>query len=404
MVFFKATTGRPPAKEGTVSPTSSHSSHQILSDTLVRVQPGQYSPLAAKLLMQLAGWSYSDFDTFQDEVANNILEDPHEMEMIMMQVKNQPMMVQATAQMIRTRDKRVAIVVFRGTELTNIVNWMTDAISKQTDFYKLPKKNMSSSCEKDYVKVHTGFRNNFDKVWFGDRGIQRHLLNPELMRHDYDYETPRDQQTHIPSEQDELEAIYICGHSLGGAMAFLAGLYMGALLNNHNDKQQSNNTLFSKLRGVYTYGSPMVVNDWDRNTCERICGHVTFRHVYYNDIVPHLPPLSTGAFDHVGSEYRYHPRTGWRKRQEENSIVEWHAGRCTQVVSIVFTTPFAAMDWVLDQINWLNFFRGECRDLPVIGWLSRGYLKQMWSFLDHSPIGYTESLDHQLREDGSIEY
>jgi hypothetical protein len=195
-------------------------------------------------------------------------------------------------------------------------------------------------------------------------------------------------------------------------MAFLAGLYLAALSDEDNydtyDAQIDNtkhstliNDVFLKLRGVYTYGSPMVVDDRDRARCQILCGSITFRHVYYNDLVPHLPPLSTGSFDHVGAEYRYHPLVNWKKRDEDK--FGFKRGRSTQVLSILTTGVIGALDVVLDNINWLNFFRGENRDWPVIGIFSRGYLKMPWSLIDHSPISYISSL-MKLVEDESETY
>lgn len=356
----------------------------------------KYSPYAAKVLMTFAGWSYSDYDTFVDMVGDTV---GPGVETLMIQIKNEPMIVQATAQLIRSEDKKTIVVVFRGTEMTNLVNWMTDAVCKKEKFA------LDCNPSPKTVEVHNGFKMNFEKVWRGQKGILKHLLHPEMLRKDYDYDKPRDQQVlktdeygkvvetgAFPDEFRDLEAIYICGHSLGGAMAFLGGLYSMADLHG-SDK------LKTKLRGVYTYGSPMVIGSnslfapENREKSEAICKDVTFRHVYYNDIVPHLPPLSMGAFDHVGPEYRFHPRHGWKKRNEEEGIVpSWHKGRCTQVPSILFTAPLGAIDGLIDNINWLTFWRGGCHDMPVIGFLSRGYLKMWWSFLDHSPLGYMKSL------------
>ena len=98
-------------------------------------------------------------------------------------------------------------------------------------------------------------------------------------------------------------------------MASLAGLYLGAFARGSNPGLIKK-LFFTKLGGVYTYGGPMVIDNHDQSCCQGLCADVTFRHVYYNDIVPHLPPLSTGRFDHVGAEYRYHPQHGWKKRDE----------------------------------------------------------------------------------------
>jgi len=46
-------------------------------------------------------------------------------------------------------------------------------------------------------------------------------------------------------------------------MAFLAGLYLGALA--RYNKSGPIDKLFTKLRGVYTYGAPMAVGEHDRS-------------------------------------------------------------------------------------------------------------------------------------------
>ena len=375
---------------GDESNTPPPTSNNTFSTELLKVQPGEYSKYVAKQLSYISGWSYSDFDTFKDQLADQI--GPHT-DIVEIQVKNEPMTVEATAQVIRTSDKKVMIVAFRGTEVTNPINWITDAIAKKTNFF--PSSNDESSKN---VQVHTGFKTNFEKVWLGQKGVLMHLLIPDMMNIEYDYSKLPGSSQQPPScrnnEQDLLEAIYITGHSLGGAMAFLAGLWLGA--------QQHNNVfaslLFSKLRGVYTYGAPMVIDNHARTYCQNLVGYLNFRHVYYNDIVPHLPPLSAGGFDHVGVEFRYHPRHGWVSKQDEGLLPETTTlpcksdGRCTQVPSLIFTGTFGLLDGILDQINWFNFIRGEDRDVPIIGTLSRGYIKCWWSFLDHSPSGYIESL------------
>ena len=161
MVFFKGTTTAfavtahlPPAAAADVGAVlAAGAASTSLSEKLrSNVDSDPYHPFAAKVLSDIAGWSYSDFHTFEDKVSDNV---GSGVEMIAIQVKNEPLLVQATAQLIRTSDKKVIIVAFRGTELTNPVNWITDAIAKKSDFYETG------------IRVHTGFLNNFDKclVW-----------------------------------------------------------------------------------------------------------------------------------------------------------------------------------------------------------------------------------------------
>lgn len=111
-----------------------------------------------------------------------------------------------------------------------------------------------------------------------------------------------------------------------------------------------------------------------------------FRHVYYNDIVPHLPPLSTGVFDHVGSEYRFHPTKcdcpsdvgKWELQEECWWLLK--KGRVSQVPFVLSTLPFALLDALLPNFPLVN------------------NIKMWWSLMDHSPLGYMASLKAQVTE------
>jgi hypothetical protein len=96
-----------------------------------------------------------------------------------------------------------------------------------------------------------------------------------------------------------LEALYITGHSLGGAMAA-----MTAAMLRHESKFRR---LAERLRAVYTFGLPMIGDPSFARACQRddfLREHV-FRYVNDNDVVPHLPPKTSGPFRHFGREYIY---------------------------------------------------------------------------------------------------
>jgi hypothetical protein len=103
-----------------------------------------------------------------------------------------------------------------------------------------------------------------------------------------------------------MEALYITGHSYGGAMATLLAMML------RNDPAYA--PLMEKLRAVYTYGAPMIGSPAFADACqadERL-GRRVFRYVYDHDIVPQVPPRSCGDFQHFGTELRYTPSRGWR--------------------------------------------------------------------------------------------
>ena len=105
--------------------------------------------------------------------------------------------------------------------------------------------------------VHNGFQEEVNKVW------------DDL----------------LPIIEDAMakgRMMYICGHSLGGAMATIAASRLG-----------------SKVECLYTYGSPRVGT---RGFVKRIpCEH--YRHVNNNDIVPKVPFAFLGYKHHGTLRY-----------------------------------------------------------------------------------------------------
>jgi hypothetical protein len=95
--------------------------------------------------------------------------------------------------------------------------------------------------------------------------------------------------------------LFVTGHSLGGALAVLCTAML----------HRTEPALFANLRGVYTYGQPMVGDGDFAATCEPFAAR-TFRHVYHSDLVPRLPPRwTTDACAHFGTEYRGRDGEGW---------------------------------------------------------------------------------------------
>ncbi|MFI5617638.1 lipase family protein [Streptomyces sp. NPDC051567] len=145
-------------------------------------------------------------------------------------------------------DDRMIITGFRGTEVLKIYDWLTDVSTPP----------VPGPANKGFV--HYGFHQALQSVY------------PQIR------DTVQELRTHG-------QTVWFTGHSLGGALAMLAGarLYFEAprLLPD----------------GVYTFGQP--------RTCERLLAdaHDTafkdrcHRFVNNNDIVPHLPPEP--VFTHV---------------------------------------------------------------------------------------------------------
>lgn len=156
----------------------------------------------------------------------------------------------------------------------------------------------------------------------------------------------------IPRCQPEkMEALYITGHSLGAALAVLAAAML------HVSPRYA--CIREKLRGVYTFGQPLMGDQEFSDACDARFGELVFRHVYGHDIVTHLPPRLYGAFRTFGQGYVSTP-DGWTHR----------TGTPTQTYTLVASAILGAFAWYAKQVPLLRSLR-----LPL-------------SIADHSPANY----------------
>lgn len=143
-------------------------------------------------------------------------------------------------------NKELYVLCFRGTE--------PDEFSDiKADLNALPDKGMIGGW------VHNGFQTELEKIW---DDIVKHVnqnLNDKIL--------------------------YICGHSLGGAMATLAA-----------------SRLKDKVRCLFTYGSPRV----GTRKFVNLCTFAHYRHVNNNDIVPKVPFAFLGYRHHGTLRYINH--------------------------------------------------------------------------------------------------
>jgi V8-like Glu-specific endopeptidase len=140
---------------------------------------------------------------------------------------------------------RQAILAFRGTQMTNLGDWLTD-------LNVLP-------ITRDYGIVHRGFLSAFQVV--------QKTLEDHLRRLDG-----------IP--------LVVTGHSLGGALATIAAAEWRG---RHS------------IRGVYTFGQPAVGRSTFPQYMGLHYGSKFFRIVYRDDVVARVP----FSFAHVGKLFRF---------------------------------------------------------------------------------------------------
>lgn len=142
---------------------------------------------------------------------------------------------------------RFVILSFRGTEPTDIHDWMTDA-----DVEQVPGP---------WGRVHDGFNRALSYVW-------------------------KDIQDALPVFQDNGQSLWITGHSLGAALATLATAYL-----RKDDRP---------VYGLYTFGQPRT---GDREFADRFnldFQRRSFRFVNKEDIVTRVP-LRAMNYSHVGT-------------------------------------------------------------------------------------------------------
>ncbi|AUX44613.1 uncharacterized protein SOCE26_060790 [Sorangium cellulosum] len=342
---------------------------RAISDYMLSVREGVHDRNIANFLGIASSWSYSDIDTFARLMHRRSVVRYNET--VGVTNANPALFVDTTAYLVQSADKKLAILAFRGTGLQNTVNWLTDASAKPDAFLTAGH-------------VHGGFYRAALVLWPTLSSLLGSALSGDSIceaakkerasvqdciqacraygEADQPGAPGRDTPEALrgsgrpcsPTERNKLEALYVTGHSLGGALAVVAA----ALL--HVDPSMEG--IRRKLRGVYTYGQPMVgFSDFTTRFDEEF-GRKLFRHVYGKDIVPCLPPRTTGKFVHFGREFGAEDG-GWMYRSKSASQVRTFLG--STLVGLLAT------------------IRTQLSGLPLLQWLPTRY-----SWGDHSPVNY----------------
>lgn len=192
-----------------------------------------------------------------------------------------PMFIRSTANVVQSGDGRVVIVSYRGTEPMSLINWLTDA-DVYPEQVQLPFPGSDG-----HFWVHAGFYRNVRATRFEVlRALQRAAGGQSVLEGDQPCPHP-------------MQVLYLAGHSLGGAMAALLGIML------HTDPAFAG--LAERLRAVVTFGQPMVGSPDLAEACqaEEFFASSVVRHVFQDDVVPHLPPRDSGDFAHFGIQRQF---------------------------------------------------------------------------------------------------
>lgn len=260
--------------------------HAELAQALARpVDPTDPpDPTMTHVLAVCAGYAYADADVVSMIMARMGLPDNHCRQV---EMRVDPMFIVSTAHLVQSHDGRVVLLAYRGTEPLNCINWLTDA-----DL--LPEKIGVPFPEGDpSYAVHAGFYRNVRATRYEVvAALQRALEGRSVLASGERLEAP-------------LEALYVTGHSLGGAMAALMGIMLV--------RDPTYAALAERLRAVVTFGQPMLATPGLAAACDAdpFLGRRVLRYVYGDDVVPHLPPCDAGEFAHFGREL-VHRDGQWR--------------------------------------------------------------------------------------------
>jgi hypothetical protein len=224
----------------------------------------------------------------------------------------------------------VGILAFRGTDPASFVTMLADGEVMQRPL-------LGSG-------VHAGFFANVEAVWDDVSAALVAAREGARVREDGSHER-------LP---ERLQTLYVTGHSLGGAMAVLA---TARLFGRGYEGWEPQHL----VKGVYTFGQPMVGDKGFAEVCEMAFGARLFRHVFRSDLVPHLPPKSSIPYAHTGKEWR-----------SESVVSRWEGNfEASRRASL----PGAVFDALLNAV--------ELRFMPRA--LLIGY-----SIDDHMPAGYLD--------------
>jgi triacylglycerol lipase len=157
------------------------------------------------------------------------------------------------------QNAQVVLVSFRGTQPKVPIDWMTDFQAKHVTWGPFPGL------------VHKGFHDALHAVW----GIS--YPGGEIL------------PARLVNRGDR--AVWITGHSLGGAVAELCAA-------------QASFETHVPVQGVYTFGQPRCGDDAFAAQAEAVLGQRIFRFINDRDIVPRVPFFGMG-FRHYGSEIFY---------------------------------------------------------------------------------------------------
>ncbi|MEU6257853.1 lipase family protein [Streptomyces sp. NPDC047043] len=279
-------------------PETDPSSFPVYPDLVERLVEDKHQPdvdgVVPHVLATCAAYSYAGFEQHSDVQTLSMIMTRlglEENDCRAFEQRVDAMYIASAAYLVQDKDRRVAILCYRGTQPEDIISILTDA--------DVRPEMLAVELEGRKYEVHAGFYRNVRAT--------RHLIIEALDR------AVRGESLD-PGRQGTrgggLEALYITGHSLGAAMAALMAITLV-----HEPRYWH---IADRLKGVYTFGQPMVGGPDLAKACEETPGpNDTYvlrdrmlRYIFDRDVVPALPPRPVGPYAQFGREFHYRRRHG----------------------------------------------------------------------------------------------
>jgi len=266
-----------------VDPDTDFPVYRKLVDRLAS-PPDTPDDIIRHVLATCSGYAYGDQDVVATMMTRMGLERSN---VAALTISVDAMLLRSTAYIVQSEDGQVVILCYRGTPPLDLISWALDAEIE-------PERiDVGRTGDPVHGDVHGGFyrnvrANRFEVVSALLRAMGKKSVIPGAA----DVEKP-------------LQALYITGHSLGGAMALLM-----AVMLRKTQPGTDYRKIAEKLKAVYTFGQPMVASPQLAGTLEQdqFFRDRVIRYIYNKDVIPQLPPL--GDYAHVGREYQYDKSAG----------------------------------------------------------------------------------------------
>jgi lipase (class 3) len=255
----------------------------------------------AHVMAVCSSYAYSDVETVAMMMARMGLEENH---CVMVEEYVDVLFITSTSFLIQSRDGRVVILCYRGTPPTSLITWLTDADIDPAHIDMASPGGASGGARGGAGEgyVHSGFYRNV-------RATRYEILN--ALKRAIEGNSVRPGGGKL---EHGLQALYITGHSLGGASAAMLALMLVV-------EPAYREPVLGRCKAVYTFGAPMIASPELARDCNQhsFLRERVIRYVYANDIVPQLPPAESDPFAHFGRGYQYRPKGGEGSWQQNDA-------------------------------------------------------------------------------------